>query len=167
MTPQDPALVDWLRAHARDALSRVRHDCLGLERDDLVAAGWLAYARAWDRAAGTDTQLAYASVAALRAMRFAVVSWVYDRRSVPVLQHPALEALPVAEPDPESSALDLWREPLRALVAKVRPRRRRVIEAIYFDGLTPAETAAALAEPIAYVHKARYQTVNQLARWAA
>jgi hypothetical protein len=48
MTPHDPALLPFLREAAGGVLARARHDCLGLERDDLVAAGWLAYAQAWD-----------------------------------------------------------------------------------------------------------------------
>lgn len=165
MHPHDPAVVPFLRDMARQELLPLRHSCIGLDVEDLVAAGWLEYHRAWHRAQTVRTREAYAGQSARFGMRRALRNWIGGRRSVRLVQVERFEALALPD-DTYVSRVPGLRRRARRLLARIRPRRRNILAAIYGDGMSPALAAQVLGESPAFVHKARYQAVQQLAQWA-
>ncbi len=140
-----------LRVHAMHVL---RTTCrgsswIGLEVSDLVAEGWLALVL------GQHPH---------HAMRRAAMAWHGGVRLVQT-ERPVDRACD-SPPDADEACREAPTLDARALLERLSPRRRGVIEAIYRDGLTVAETAARLALTSAEVYRARYRAIEQLRTWA-
>lgn len=145
--------MDTLRTLAETVMARLCHHrpWLGLTVDDLIHVGWL------HAASGRTTGSVY------HAMRREAMRWLDGdlRAGVRVVALPAAFDPPAAMRD-EAPTAGLDAGPL---LARLTPDRRAVVRAIYGDGLTPRQAAAALNMPVTRVRALRYRSVEQLRAW--
>lgn len=168
----DVATLQVLAANVIESVCRNTH-WLGLERDDLVAEGWLGVQAARSRvdAAKGDPET-YLRNAAWHAMRAAAFRWYGIERVHSPRVKQVYQPLQFVQVDDISTLAvvaiehdDDAPEPTlnaRALLEQLTPQNRAIVEAIYRDGLTPKEIAARLEIPVSRVHRARYRSVETL-----
>jgi RNA polymerase sigma factor (sigma-70 family) len=170
----DDDLITPLRVTARVVIRSMCRESqwLGLDVDDLVGVGWLAFHAALARAdTSKGSPRAYARTCAEWAMRDAVDRWHGGKRGRLLLvqyEHTPEIAAPDATDveDGDECLADVTRADALSLLARLSPVRRAVLESIYFDHRSIAETAAHLAVTRAVVYKARYRGLQQLQAWA-
>lgn len=160
-----------LRALDRLAWRVLRESCrgshwLGLERSDLVSAGWLSYQRVQDAPdTRAETSRAYGLAAAYHAMRREALDWMgYRKRNNTVciqLEPEHLPSTPACDVDDEDVTTD-WRDHAILLFEKLDDEARDILHRFYIEQQSPQEIATARQCPVSRVYKRRYTAVETL-----
>jgi DNA-directed RNA polymerase specialized sigma24 family protein len=142
-----------VEAVARQVYARVvrGRPWLGLIVDDVIGE---AYVQAADGKQGASLYW---------ALRRYVYRWLDGDADagVAVIPFPIGFDAPQTTPEAPATTVDA-----SDLLARLSTDRRAIIGAIYGDGMSPQEAAAALNVPVSRVHKQRYRAVEQLRAWA-
>jgi RNA polymerase sigma-70 factor (ECF subfamily) len=117
-----------------------------LGRDNLAEeATRLTFVRAWQAAAGLDIHRDPAPWLARIAKRSAIDIYRREARNA----EPADPLAPAGTPMPPDLIDAVWK--LRRVIDVLPPTERTVLELLHRDGMTEAEIAAQLGEPLATV----------------